>query len=140
MYVLFENEWCNRCGLGALGGLCRIGDARQFMDAAVDIVETKNRGNIALVLISNGEVIGEHYKGIQGEIGRDTMFQTASMSKWLTANGVMKLVQDGSLDLDRPIVDSLTRWQLPLMQMVKWRPCINMPPKEPPGSPLPQRT
>ncbi len=110
--------WAVCVGYGAASGwwstpIAPTGDARQFMDAAVEIVETKNRGNIALVLISNGEVVGEHYKGIQGEIGRDTMFQTASMSKWLTANGVMKLVQDGSLDLDRPIADNLTRWQLP---------------------------
>ncbi len=62
---------------------------------------TKNRGNIALVLIRNGEVIDEHYVGIQGEIGPENMtFQTASMSKWITANGVMKLAQEGSLDFD----------------------------------------
>ena len=35
------------------------------------------------------------------------------MSKWLTAWGVMTLVQDGTLDLDAPVSDYLTRWQLP---------------------------
>ena len=89
------------------------GDARLFMDAAIEIVETKNRGDIALVLIENGEVVDELFEGVQGAISRDTMFQTASMSKWITANGVMKLVQEGSLDLDQPIADILTRWQLP---------------------------
>jgi CubicO group peptidase (beta-lactamase class C family) len=47
------------------------------------------------------------------KIGRDTIFPTASMSKWITANGVMNLVQEGKLDLDRPVSDYLTRWQLP---------------------------
>ena len=110
--------WAVFVVLGAANGwwsspIAPTGDARLFMDAAVEIVETKNRGNVALVLIRDGEVIGEHYEGIQGEIGRDTMFQTASMSKWITANGVMKLVEEGRLDLDRPIADYLTRWQLP---------------------------
>jgi len=110
--------WAVLVGFGAVNGwwstpIAPTGNASLFMDAAVEIVETKNRGNIALVLIRNGEVVDEHYESIQGEIGRDTMFQTASMSKWITANGVMKLVQEGSLDLDRPIAEYLTRWQLP---------------------------
>ena len=110
--------WAVCVGFGAVSGwwstpIAPTGNARVFMDAAVEIVETKNRGNIALVLIRNGEVFDEHYEGIQGEIDRETMFQTASMSKWITANGVMKLVQEGSLDLDRPIADYLMRWQLP---------------------------
>lgn len=110
--------WAVCVGFGAVNGwwstpIAPTGNARLFMDAAVEIVERKNRGNIALVLIRNGEVFDEHYEGIQGEVDSDTMFQTASMSKWITANGVMKLVQDGRLDLDRPIADYLTRWQLP---------------------------
>ena len=110
--------WVACVGFGAVNGwwstpIAPTGNARVFMDAAVETVEAKNRGNIALVLIRNGEVFDEYYEGIQGEIDRETMFQTASMSKWITANGVMKLVQDGRLDLDRPIADYLTRWQLP---------------------------
>ena len=110
--------WAVFVGFGALNGwwndaIAPAGNTRLFMDAAVEIIETKNRGNVALVLIRNGEVFDEHYAGIEGKIGRDTMFQTASMSKWITANGVMNLVQEGNLDLDRPISDYLTRWQLP---------------------------
>lgn len=110
--------WGVCVGFGAVNGwwsapIAPAGNARLFMDAAIEIVETKNRGNIALVLIRNGEVFDEYYEGIQGEINRDTIFQTASMSKWITANGVMKLVQDGRLDLDRTVADYLTRWQLP---------------------------
>jgi len=110
--------WAVFVGFGALNGwwntaIAPAENTRLFMDAAVEIIETKNRGNVALVLISNGEVFDEHYAGIENEIGRDTMFQTASMSKWITANCVMHLVQEGSLDLDRPIADYLTRWQLP---------------------------
>ncbi len=35
------------------------------------------------------------------------------MSKWITALGVMKLVERGALDLDAPIAEYLSRWQLP---------------------------
>ena len=35
------------------------------------------------------------------------------MSKWITALGVMKLAEQGMLDLDRPVEDYLTRWRLP---------------------------
>lgn len=41
-----------------------------------------------------------------------TLFQAASCSKTVTALAVMSLVRDGSLDLDRPVNDYLTRWTL----------------------------
>lgn len=115
MFILL---WALFVGFGAVAGwwstpIAPTGDARLFMDAAIEMVEAENRGNMALVLIENGQVFDEHYAGIKDEIDRDTIFQTASMSKWMTANGIMMLVQNGSLDLDRPIADYLTRWQLP---------------------------
>ncbi|MDQ2771923.1 MAG: beta-lactamase family protein, partial [Bacteroidota bacterium] len=44
---------------------------------------------------------------------RNTVFQVASLSKWISAVGVMKLVEAGKLDLDAPVSKYLTRWQLP---------------------------
>ena len=43
----------------------------------------------------------------------DTVFQAASISKTLTAWGVMRLVEQGALELDAPVGRYLTRWQLP---------------------------
>jgi CubicO group peptidase (beta-lactamase class C family) len=40
-------------------------------------------------------------------------FQVASLSKPVTALGVLRLVEEGRLDLDRPVFDYLTRWSLP---------------------------
>ena len=37
----------------------------------------------------------------------------ASVSKWVTSFGIMKLVENEKLDLDKPIEDYLTRWKLP---------------------------
>jgi CubicO group peptidase (beta-lactamase class C family) len=43
----------------------------------------------------------------------DTVFQVGSISKPLTAWGVMRLVQQGKLNLDAPVERYLTRWHLP---------------------------
>jgi CubicO group peptidase (beta-lactamase class C family) len=83
------------------------------MRAAVDIVERDNRGNVALVLIEDGVIAAEHYSTVANPVDRDTMFPAASMSKWITAWAVMKLVEDRKLDLDRPVNDYLSRWHLP---------------------------
>jgi CubicO group peptidase (beta-lactamase class C family) len=42
-----------------------------------------------------------------------TLYQLASVSKLVTAWGVMKLVQDGRISLDEPVHPYLTRWQFP---------------------------
>lgn len=47
------------------------------------------------------------------EMTPDTVFQVASISKTLTAWGVMHLVETGAVDLDAPIESYLTRWALP---------------------------
>jgi CubicO group peptidase (beta-lactamase class C family) len=103
---------------GALFGWWRTSlapkdDARAFMRAAADIIQRDNRGNVALVLIEDGVIAGEHYSTAANPVDRDTIFPTASMSKWITAWAVMKLVEDGKLDLDCPVNDYLSRWQLP---------------------------
>ncbi|MEM8858235.1 MAG: serine hydrolase domain-containing protein [Chloroflexota bacterium] len=110
--------WIIFVGFGALSGwwnrpIASTGDTQQFMDAAVAIVDEESRGNVALVLIRDGEVFAEHYAGLEDEIDRNTLFQTASMSKWITAHAIMKLAQDGRLNLDQPVDDYLTRWQIP---------------------------
>src|SRR5512147_1645928 len=43
----------------------------------------------------------------------DTVFQAASISKAVTSWGVMRLVENGQLELDAPVEQYLTRWHLP---------------------------
>ena len=115
--------WVLLVGYGALNGwwysaIAPAGDARAFMDAAIELTRAEGRGNLALILIDNGKLIDEHYLSADelsaGEqVDGDTIFQTASMSKWITAWGVMSLAQQGRLDLDLPISTYLSRWQLP---------------------------
>ena len=72
----------------------------------------------AIATIENG---GTSYAGGFGladkEQGRpvrsNTQFQLASISKSVTSWGIMKLVEQGRLDLDAPVENYLRRWQLP---------------------------
>src|SRR5262249_40211410 len=89
------------------------GDARAFLEAAAARIDAENHGNAVLVLIEDGEVIGVHAQSIGEPVSVDTLFQVASLSKWVTAWGVLRLVDEGVLDLDAPVSTYLTRWHLP---------------------------
>lgn len=89
------------------------GNAQAFFAAAHDIAERRNRGNIALVLIEDGRIAGDFGKSEGAPVTRHSLFQVASLGKWLTAWGVMALVEQGRIDLDAPVSTYLTRWQLP---------------------------
>lgn len=89
------------------------GDSSSFMQAAIKMIDEGNPGKAALMLIDDGAISAEYYSSKAEPVDRDTVFATASMSKWITALGVMKLVEEGRLDLDRPVEDYLSRWHLP---------------------------
>ncbi len=59
----------------------------------------------------SGAVRAEYYSATADSIDGNTVFATASLSKWITAHAVMKLVEQGKLDLDRPVESYLTRWR-----------------------------
>ncbi|MEM1078889.1 MAG: serine hydrolase domain-containing protein [Pseudomonadota bacterium] len=46
-------------------------------------------------------------------VRHETLFQVASCSKTVTALAILTLVRDGRVALDRPVNQSLKRWQLP---------------------------
>lgn len=84
-----------------------------FADAAVSVIEKQRRGNVAFVLLGDGKPVAQHYASAGEPVDGDTLFQVASLSKWVTSWGVMSLVDEGKLDLDAPVSQYLTRWQLP---------------------------
>ncbi len=89
------------------------GDTAGFMDAAAKLIDSSNAGNAVLALIEDGNVHGVHALSVGEAVDVNTVFQVASLSKWITAWGVMALVQEGKLDLDAPVSTYLTRWELP---------------------------
>ncbi|MEP3225411.1 MAG: serine hydrolase domain-containing protein [Parasphingorhabdus sp.] len=84
-----------------------------FMTAAEKIIDEQARGNIAMIMVEKGKVVESHYRSSGAPVDQDSVFQVASLSKWLTAWGVMVLVDDGLIDIDAPVEQYLTRWQLP---------------------------
>ena len=88
---------------------------QELSDAAND----KRLGSAALALIHDGKIAAEHGFGVanaetQAPVKTDqTLFRVASVSKAVTAWGVMKLVEEGKLSLDEPVMRHLTRWRFP---------------------------
>jgi CubicO group peptidase (beta-lactamase class C family) len=89
------------------------GNTADFINAAIKFVDASNKGNAVFVILDNGTVRGSHATSVGEAVDVDTVFQTASLSKWVTAWGVMALVQERKLDLDAPVSTYLTRWKLP---------------------------
>ena len=68
----------------------------------------------AIAIIENGEIVlqkGYGFSNIEKEtkVTTKTGFNIASISKTIAAWGVMKLVQDGKINLDAPAEKYLTR-------------------------------
>ncbi len=81
-------------------------------------LDAYNLPGVAVALAEKGSVAWERgftnnniNKGIT--ITANTAFQAASISKPVAAWAVMKLVEEGKLDLDAPIDTYLRRWKLP---------------------------
>jgi CubicO group peptidase (beta-lactamase class C family) len=71
----------------------------------------------AMTLVHDGDVWVQGYGSADTGTGRrvaaDTVFQAASVSKSVSAWGVMRLVEQGEFGLDVPVSRYLTRWRLP---------------------------
>ncbi|MEQ1686358.1 MAG: serine hydrolase domain-containing protein [Burkholderiaceae bacterium] len=89
------------------------GDTAGFMGAAARLVDSGNKGNAVFAVIEGGSVHRVHAVSVGDAVDVDTVFQVASLSKWVTAWGVMALVQEGKIDLEAPVGTYLTRWALP---------------------------
>ncbi|WP_397421103.1 serine hydrolase domain-containing protein [Phenylobacterium sp.] len=103
---------------GALEGwgrkpLASFGDDAGFAVAISKLLRAETSGNAALILVKAGQPVHEVFVSRGAPVDRDTRFQVASMGKWVTALGIMTLVEQGKIDLDAPVSTYLTRWQLP---------------------------
>lgn len=89
------------------------GDAAGFMLWAEGRYAAASQGNFAMALIERGEVTKTYFASHGRAVDENSLFQVASMSKWITAWGVMTLVEQRRIDLDAPVSRYLTRWHLP---------------------------
>jgi len=82
------------------------------------LVNKYNPQGAEVAIIENGVITDVRNYGYANTerkvaITDQTQFKIASISKTITAYAIMKLVDEGKLDLDTPINTYLTKWQLP---------------------------
>lgn len=73
---------------------------------------------VSIALIRDRDIVWSHQfgvkeAGIEGKVDEETVFEACSMSKPLFAYAVMKLQEEGTLDLDRPLDSYLPEPYLP---------------------------
>ncbi len=84
-----------------------------FVVSVQEELQNEYVGNMAIAVFENGKLAKESFHSNGKTVDRNTVFQVASLSKFVSAIGVMKLVQEGKLDLEAPASQYLTRWQFP---------------------------
>lgn len=89
------------------------GDVAGFLRWAESRYAAESKGNFAMVLLDHGDVAGRYFASNGRVVDGNSLFQVASMSKWITAWGVMTLVEQHRIDLDAPVSRYLNRWHLP---------------------------
>lgn len=87
------------------------------LKSMMDLMKETNTPGISVAVIHNSEIVWTKGYGVvdietQKPVNTNSIFQAASISKPLTALAVMKLVQDGKLDLDENINSYLKTWKL----------------------------
>jgi len=110
--------WIVFIGFGAANGfllkpITSENTPEAFVAVAQQEIDKTFVGNFAMAIIEDGQVKQNHFYSIDDPIDENSVFQVASVSKWVTAWGVMALVEQGQLDIDKPVDDYLTRWHLP---------------------------
>jgi CubicO group peptidase (beta-lactamase class C family) len=110
--------WAGVAFLGAVNGWLHTPIAKQntsqsFHSAVETEIDKQFVGNFAMAVFKDGIVEYEKFHSAGKPVDRNTVFQVSSLSKWISAFGIMRLVDDGKLDLDAPVSKYLTRWKLP---------------------------
>ncbi len=106
VFVALDQGW-------GKSAIAKKGELSGFELAAKEIAEQNNQGNISFILVEGGAPVADFHLSKGEEVNAQSVFQVASLGKWVTAWGVMALVEEGQVDLDAPVSDYLTRWQLP---------------------------
>jgi len=107
---------CNAQGIKNPGTFDTL--TAQMDRMALGLLEKYRVPGAAIALVHEGEVAWAQGYGLADEsvsmpVLAETVFQVASISKSITAWGVMRLVEEGRVDLDEPVEKYLTSWELP---------------------------
>ena len=93
----------------------RPGLPRAVENAARQAMATSTAPGLAVALVHHGRVAWAAGYGVADQVTRQpvtaaTRFQAASLSKPVTAWGVLRLVEQGRIGLDEPVLGHLRRW------------------------------
>ena len=87
----------------------------------LEATRNNNVPGVAIAVIQNGKIvwtqcIGFADKESQKPVTTETIFNVGSVSKMVSAWGLMQLTEKGLVNLDAPVNEYLTRWRLPVSQ------------------------
>lgn len=103
-------------GFGSLVAYADGGISQQKLDDIQAYIEnefeTAGFPGGAYAIVERGEIVaaeGIGYSDVEGkqDATSETVYATASITKVLTASAVLKLVEEGRIELDKPVVDYL---------------------------------
>ena len=103
----------------SFNNILNAGLTRKQPQVSLDSLMTKYRiPGVSVAIIDNYEldwikVYGEIHSGRGIKVKPGTYFEAGSVTKILTAALVMKLVEQGKLDLDKDVNDYLKSWKIP---------------------------
>lgn len=118
LIVLVILIWTAFIGYGFMNGfllkpITSEKNSEAFIEAVNEKINEEFVGNFAMTLIENGKISENFFYSTDQPVNENTVFPVASISKWVTSFGVLKLVEQNKLDLEKPVEDYLTRWHLP---------------------------
>lgn len=87
--------------------------SQAFIAAAEKTVTREHSGNYSMILLDGGKVTERYFMSTDIPVDGSSVYQVASLGKWIAAWGVMVLVEEEAIDLDAPVSEYLIRWQLP---------------------------
>lgn len=87
--------------------------SQAFIAAAEKTVTREHSGNYSMILLDGGKVTERYFMSTDIPVDGSSVYQVASLGKWIAAWGVMVLVEEEAIDLDAPVSEYIIRWQLP---------------------------
>jgi CubicO group peptidase (beta-lactamase class C family) len=111
LFLFMTCLWAVASGGVEIGGAVSQAAAADPFDAArlkiAKILKETSASGISVAVAKDGKIVWEQGFGFTAHDGKtpvtpDTMFSLASITKALTATGLMTLVEKGLLDLDKP--------------------------------------
>lgn len=120
-FILLSIFWCIITVYSTLNGwwykpFTQNVDDASFAAAVKEKVDKELVGNFAMAIMKDGLVEKELFHTYHKKVDKNTIFQVSSLSKFVSAVGIMKLSELGKINLDTPVSQNLKRWKLPLSE------------------------